>query len=336
MLRIRFTPQDLGRVRLVGEPDPLWELVLSVAQIGRPGLTGSAQRRWQVSAQQATSAGLPARAREVLGTLVPAKGNFPDFLTPRAASDGFEAGLAAMRSLPRAALRTDLATAMADRRGVPRWVRSLAEADPDARTLLDLALREYFKAVVQPHWPVIRRHVLGDRSARTGLAADGVDRLLAGISPNVRWNWPVLEADYPCDQSVDLAGRGLVLIPSFFCDQVPVTFIDPDLPPVLVYQATPPREYTGERGIDDVPALVKVLGRTRAHILVALDRPGSTTELANRIDMSIASASHHVGLLRDAGLVHTTRTGIEVSHQLTRLGRNLLDRAVANKAFKPA
>ena len=335
VLRIRFTPQDLGRVRLVTEPDPLWELVLSVAQLGRAGLAGSAQRSWQVTAQQVTATGLPARARDVLSTLIPKKGNFPDFLTPRAANDGFEEGLAAMRTLSRPALRADLTAAMGERRAVPTWVRSLADADPDARTLLDLSLREYFKAVVEPHWPVIRRQVLGDRSVRTGLAANGVEALLGGISPTIRWHWPVLEAEYPCDQTVELAGRGLVLIPSFFCDHVPVTFIDPELPPVLVYQAMSPREYTGERGLADVLALVKVLGRTRAHILVALDRPGSTTELAARIDMSLASASHHVGLLRDAGLVRTVRTGIEVSHQLTGLGRDLLDQATVNKPFKP-
>jgi DNA-binding transcriptional ArsR family regulator len=335
VLRIRFTPQDLGRVRLVSEPDPLWELVLSVAQLGRADLAGTAQRAWQRSARQATSGGLPARARNLLGALVPGKGNFPDFLTPRAASDGFDAGLVAMRALPRTALRADLATAMSDRRTVPGWVRSLADADPDARTLLELALREYFKAVVAPHWPLIRRQVLADRTIRAGVAAGGVETLLGGISPSIRWRWPVLETDYPCEQSVDLSGRGLVLIPSFFCDRVPVSFIDPELPPVLVYQATPPRDYTGERGIADVPALVKVLGRTRAHILVVLDRPGSTTELAGRIDMSIASASHHVGLLRDAGLVRTTRTGIEVSHELTGLGRDLLDRA-SDKPFNLA
>lgn len=335
MLRIRFTPEDLGRVRLVSEPDPLWELVLSVAQFDRTDLTGPAQRAWQASAQQATGAGLPARARELLGTLVPAKGNFPDFLTPRAASDGFDAGLAAMRALPPTTLRADLAAAMSDRRTVPGWIRSLADGDRDARTLLELALREYFKAVVAPHWPVIRRQVLADRTIRVGVAAGGVEALLAGISPSIRWRWPVLEADYPCERSVELCGRGLVLIPSFFCDEVPVTFIDPRLPPVLVYQATPPRDYPGERVIADVPALVKVLGRTRAHILVVLDRPGSTTELAARIDMSIASASHHVGLLRDAGLVRTTRTGIEVSHELTGLGRDLLDRA-SDKPFNLA
>src|SRR5581483_9814757 len=161
------------------------------------------------------SSGLPARAAGLLGTLVPAKGNFPDFLTPRAASDGFDAGLAAMRALPRGALRADLASAMSDRRAVPGWVRSLADADRDARTLLELALREYFKAVIEPHWPVIRRQVLADRAVRAGMATGGVEALLAGISPSVRWRWPVLEADYPCEQSLDLDGRGLVLIPSF-------------------------------------------------------------------------------------------------------------------------
>ena len=53
MLRIRFTPRDLGRVRLVDEPDPLWELVLSVAQLGRADLAGTAQRAWQASGSPA-------------------------------------------------------------------------------------------------------------------------------------------------------------------------------------------------------------------------------------------------------------------------------------------
>ena len=325
MLRIRFEPQDLGRVRLVPEPDPLWELVLSLAQLSRPWPAGAAHETWQAQARLATASGLARRARDLLSALVPAKGDFPDFLTPVAGRDGLDAGLEAIRELPRDVLHNDLVAASGGAEHVPRWAHGLAEGDRDARTLLDVALREYFRAALEPHWHVIRQHVVADRSARTQQSTVlGVDALLSELSPGIRWHWPVLEADYPHDRVLELRGRGLVLIPSFFCELTPVTFIDEDLPPVLVYPASWARP-ADEPGPVVAAALVNVLGRTRANILLVLRQPCSTTDLAARIAMSVASASHHVGLLRDAGLVRTTRTGPSVRHQLTPLGYALLD-----------
>ena len=66
----------------------------------------------------------------------------------------------------------------------------------------------------------------------------GVGDLFAGLTPLFRWRWPVLEAPYPLDKDVHLAGRGLLLVPSYFCRRMPVTFADPGLPPVLVYPIT--------------------------------------------------------------------------------------------------
>ncbi|HVV14708.1 winged helix-turn-helix domain-containing protein [Amycolatopsis sp.] len=333
MLRIRFDTQDLGRVRLVREPDPLWEVVLSLPQFADARPRSAAHHAWQAAAWRATAGGLARRARELLSVLVPPKGDFPDFLNPPEARDGLESGLAAIRSLPRATLHADLAAAMRRRASVPGWTKALASADREARSLLELAIREYFRAAIEPHWPVVRRHVMADRAARTRHAAEfGVDGLLSGISPRIRWDWPVLEAEYPCEQSVDLRGRGLVLIPSFFCAGSPVSFIDPELPPVLVYPAA--AEGATMLPERDVSALANVLGRTRASILLALERPCSTTELAESIDMSLASASHHVGLLRAAGLAHTARTGTSVRHQLTALGYALLDAPCGRSPFE--
>lgn len=333
MLRIRFGPQDLGRVRLAPEPDPFWEMVLSLAHLEHLQPLTLVHDAWRVAARRATSRGLAARARELLGSLVPLKGDFPDFLTPVESRQGFDAGLEAIRALPARSVRDDLMAA--SDAPTSSWARALGDGDRDARSLLDLALREYFKAAVEPHWPVIRRQVVADQAARSRQSTTGgVDQLLSGIGPAVRWSWPVLEADYPHERTLELRGRGLVLIPSFFCRGTPVTFIDPELPPILVYPAAPAAPTSA-----DVSALANVFGRTRAQILVALEHPRSTTELATRISMSVASASHHVGLLREAGLVDTTRTGISVRHQLTRLGYALLDapgRARGELPFKPA
>ncbi|MEU3653452.1 hypothetical protein AB0E67_11570 [Streptomyces sp. NPDC032161] len=55
------------------------------------------------------------------------------------------------------------------------------------------------------------------------------------LAPCIRWASPTLTADYPLDRDLHLRGRGITLVPSFFCAKAPVTLIDPDLPPVLVH-----------------------------------------------------------------------------------------------------
>jgi DNA-binding transcriptional ArsR family regulator len=67
-----------------------------------------------------------------------------------------------------------------------------------------------------------------------------------------------------------------------------------------------------------------LLGRTRAGVLAALQKPCGTVELAARVGISAASASEHTKALRDADLVETARCGRGVRHSLTYLGRSLL------------
>ncbi|QWF85841.1 ArsR/SmtB family transcription factor [Amycolatopsis sp. CA-230715] len=128
---------------------------------------------------------------------------------------------------------------------------------------------------------------------------------------------------YPVDRDLLLKGRGLLLIPSFFCRSVPVTFIDPRLQPVLAYPVTHHSEH--EPAPEAMVArLSGALGRTRATILVALRTPASTTELAHRAALSPASISEQTTILRQAGLTTRRRHGQAVRHSITQLGRDLL------------
>ncbi len=52
--------------------------------------------------------------------------------------------------------------------------------------------------------------------------------------------------------------------------------------------------------------------------------PATTTETADRVGISLPSASQHTSVLRNAGLITTTRTGTAVLHTLTPLGTALL------------
>jgi DNA-binding transcriptional ArsR family regulator len=62
------------------------------------------------------------------------------------------------------------------------------------------------------------------------------------------------------------------------------------------------------------------MGATRAALLACLDAPRSTTELAQRLGISPANASHHLTTLRDAGIVSAHREGRAVLYVRTATG----------------
>jgi 1-aminocyclopropane-1-carboxylate deaminase len=67
-----------------------------------------------------------------------------------------------------------------------------------------------------------------------------------------------------------------------------------------------------------------LVGRNRAAVLRTIADGCSTTELADRVGISLAAASQHASVLRDAGLITTHRRGSAVLHVLTPLGAELL------------
>jgi hypothetical protein len=133
VLRVRFTPQDLTRVRLLSNADPLWEIVLSsflLHERHRPPFLSPWIRR--IKADSAQWERIRPGARMLAG-LAPQGPYFPDFLTPAEASDGLEAGLHAVACTSRSRLSSELgllATACGlRRRTVPNWVRQFATGD---------------------------------------------------------------------------------------------------------------------------------------------------------------------------------------------------------------
>ena len=60
-------------------------------------------------------------------------------------------------------------------------------------------------------------------------------------------------------------------------------------------------------------------------MLIATAHGVTTGELARRIGISPATASHHATILREAGLVASERQGNQVLHQLSPAGADLLE-----------
>ncbi|MGW0772021.1 ArsR/SmtB family transcription factor [Streptomyces sp. NPDC002676] len=127
-----------------------------------------------------------------------------------------------------------------------------------------------------------------------------------------------------------LEGRPLIFQPSALATGI--TF-NPLADEVIVSYPTAATPLTRDPELHAPPqALQSLLGTTRAAALVAVVRtPALTTgQLAATLGVSPAAASRHASVLRDAGLVATTRNGQTVHHHPTRLGLELAHGSVAD------
>lgn len=315
MLRIHFTDRDLARVRVAAAPDPLWETVLAMQKLTLDGIPAFA--RWRRRVREGLRERDTRTAVRFLQTIAPPARYFPDFLTPAESEDGLKAGLAALRGTPADRLGREVGL-MAQHRRLPSWTHGLA-----AGAALDQvaeAVRIAHDTLVAPQWTTVRTQVDTDRAVRSRLAGEsGALGLLESLRPAFRWEAPVLTVRYPIDRDLHLRGRGIRLVPSYFCWDTPVALADDDLPPVLVFPVSHEHEPA------PLPKhLAALLGRTRAAVLHAVAGCPTSGELADRLGISAAAVSRHTTVLRDAGLLTSRRHGAVVLHNLTPVGAALL------------
>lgn len=142
--RIHFTQDDLLRLSMAQEPDPLHETVASlrIIQRRRPGHVFGPWRRWALTR-------IP-RSVNLLRALVPPHGPLPDFLTPPGTRD-LEAGLDNVLHTPKSFLRTDLeSVARFAARPLPSWVHSLADGSAQSLQSVASAVRDWHQAAIAP------------------------------------------------------------------------------------------------------------------------------------------------------------------------------------------
>lgn len=314
-MRLHFTAADLCKITLAA-PDALQETTFSVRRLRlgpagghgfRPGL-GQWHRRMR--------AGGAAQAG-ILADLIPRGRLLPDFLFHLA--DDFATAVTRAAQTPTSQLAGEIGQ-LPNLTPTNRRLRELAEGTPAARRDLARDLHRYFDNCLADLWPQVRAGAAADRALRSeALLRGGVDGLLATLVTNWRWEPPVLHIPWPGIRDVDvpLCGRGLVLLPSYFAG--PGLMYRAEEPSVLIYPMC-----AAEPSVGAADALGALLGRTRAAVLAAVRHPATTTTVAERADISLPSASQHATVLRNAGLITTTRTGSAVLHTLTPLGDALL------------
>lgn len=327
MLRIRFTGRDLAQTRIAPTADPMWELALSMHQLRLPSQNAFLEG-WKQQTARGMQPHSPLRGAVALAlALNPPRGYFPDFLTPYDGVFGLESGMEAMTSTDPARLDHEISQLTVTERAVAPAVEDLRSGRAAAVQALETSMRRYYDAAVAPVWDRITAAVEADRARRMrDLADGGWAKVLDNLHPDARFREDTLEIDrwgYPSeDTELDLQGRGLLIIPSYFKEERQLMLLaDMALPPVLLYPIDQAARLTVHTGHEQLASLI---GRTRARVLESTVSGGSTSTIAARLDISLPAASKHLDVLRRAGLVHSNRTRNTVNHLTTALGVSLL------------
>ncbi|WP_405430951.1 helix-turn-helix domain-containing protein [Micromonospora sp. NBC_00617] len=268
---------------------------------------------------RAALADAPGARLEILDGLLGAeRGWLPDFVTPRPETPlpEFADELQRVRDTP-------VTSAVTDFRAV--YGRHPLPAVTDPAVVAD-TLHWYWQLAIEPYWPRMRAVLEADMLHRARLLArDGAGGVLVELDRRARLTdgYLRLYAGHALDYDVDVAGRGLWLVPALFLPQT-VSPVGPDQPPTVAYPA---------RGIgtlwESAPsrppeAVSDLIGAARAGLLTAIDGPVSTTELARRLGVTPGAVSQHLGVLLRAGLLSRARAGRVVLYVRTDLAEQLL------------
>src|SRR4029453_17310118 len=149
----------------------------------------------------------------------------------------------------------------------PAALRELLANPAAAAERLAELLERCWQVLLAAWWERIRDLLDGDTAFRARrLAGGGLERLFADLDPSVRFEGDILAVEGRGQGYRDLAGEGLVLMPSAFVWPGVVLVLDRPWQPTLIYPAR------GIAGLWQPPAtqppiaLGRLLGRTRPRV----------------------------------------------------------------------
>jgi len=323
VLRICVDNEDLAKSRFA--LSPLWELVHALRMLADPSHTSNepVMGPWLTR----TRARYQALARktdiDVILALQPA-GYGVDFLSPVPAgmSTTIDDLLAQVRATPANQVDREITEALRRQPHIDPRVRRVLASDQIAAYTADV-LSDAWQMLLEPEWPVLRAILERDVVHRAGqLALWGWAAALAGLDSDLGWQHGRIELRrWPLDEDAALGGRGLLFVPSVFIWPKLALTLERPWPPALIYPARGVAALWQRPGpAGSVTALDRLLGRSRAAILLALEQPASTSQLAAALGQSLGSLGNHLSVMRAAGLLAKARAGRSVLYWRTQVG----------------
>jgi DNA-binding transcriptional ArsR family regulator len=322
VLRIAVGQQDLTMTTFA--LSPLWELGQALrllaadpARRGEPVLRpwlARARDRYQALARD-TDIGV------ILALHPPGWG--ADFLAPVPAgvSTTIADLLDQVRATPADQAHREIAEALRRQPPVGRRIEQILASDHVAEYVADV-LATAWQSLLAPEWGTLRAVLERDVVHRAGqLAAQGWAAALTDLHPSLSWRDGHIEhSRWSGEEEVTLGGRGLLFVPSVFGWPRLALTLDPPWPPALIYPARGVAALWERPAPGSSGALGRLLGTSRATILLALEEPASTSQLTAVLGQSLGGIGDHLAVLRAAGLVSRARSGRSVLYRRTPVG----------------
>jgi hypothetical protein len=239
MITIPLTTEDLTKVRIA--PSPLWETVTSFGVLLHQG-RDTVHAPWVTRTRRV----LPGTDLSVLVAAMCVAGRCPDFMTPPpdASAANFVEELERLRTTPPEVVHDEVEAFVRQEEEqfgflAPEKTRLLEIylGDPESslKRLVD-ELRRYHALALAPYWPRIQEHLEGDTIKRgQALAIGGVEALLSGLHPKASYGGDALELDKTYEVVIELAGRGITLVPCVFVWPRVEVLGQPGYRPTLAY-----------------------------------------------------------------------------------------------------
>ena len=317
-LALVFGQDDAARVRFA--ISPLWETMAAVRVLLEPQ-----RHAYHLPWLDSVRADLDRLELWPLLVLSPRRGWTPDFLSPAPGGPSTDVAdqLAQVRATPPELVAQEVKLSLTQRSGepAPEAAWRLLDDPRASRALLADLLEECWHLLIAPHWARLRDLLQSDILYRTQMLGDyGLESVLSDLHPEARWVGHSLVIDAPSSAEHQLAGAGLLLLPSAFVWPGLAAITDPPAQPTLIYPARGIAELWQPAPTHQSEALGRLLGRTRAAVLESLAEPASTHTLARRHRLAPSTVSEHLTALHRAQLITRRRHRHAVLYQQTPLG----------------
>ena len=317
-MRFVASAEDLTRLRFA--ISPLWECVASLFAF-RDETRAAMHAAWLRGQTPMRSDDL-----ELLTSLVRPSGYIPDFLTPPPDESfpALEKELERLRATPGSVVRDELKKMWGSESHVPLAAQGLLRTPSAGLKKLSNALERHWRRNLEPHWGRMRALIEADLNERSKiLALRGPEAMLGSLHANLKYENGIIERVNSTHQSVQLNGRGLLLVPSVFVTPKAMGIDWEPWQPTIFYPARGALSLWGEPVTND--QLEGLLGAQTARALTLLHAPRTTRDLALSLKLPQSGASYHVSRLRNAGLLESQRNGREVYHRRSSRGEALIE-----------
>ena len=275
---------------------------------------------------------LPREEFALLAAVVGDDGYLPDFLTTAPRWDLTpEAEFDELRAAALDPMRVDLGKMVRRSTGARQRALQEMQAQPErARAMIADAWSAVWDAALAPVWPQLERLLRADIAFRAQrIATAGIAGMAGDLHRQVTWGDGAVRVSLRRhSEQVDCRGSGLVLVPSVLSSWGCMVLTERPAQPTLFY---PARGVTADWARDSAQveaALGALLGPARAGILLRAGVRRTTSEVAAEAEIAVSTASHHLTVLRESGLIASERDGQRMQHLRTPLGEAVVGAAL--------